>query len=201
MNIVEWQTSETGQIPPPEVYCPTPEHVRSRVEELARTLLANGWAPETMQHVNNACLKLLLSRFDRNDGAWRDVEGCWFQWKLSKTGHDVFIQIGDRGTTVLVSPTVDTGTLPRDIIDLGLEPEEKRFRDGLMELEGVTLTSLEYSSGECMAGGAPCEDEPEKPPLSSMQFRYGMKVYGVYVHFCVLREAPPKSQRQETPAR
>ncbi len=201
MNIVEWQTSKTGQIPLPEVYCPTPEHVRSRVEELARTLLANGWAPKTMQNVRNACLKMLLSRFDRNDGAWRDVEGCWFQWSLSKATDNVLIQIGDRGATVLISPTANVGTLPRDIIDLGLEPGEKRFRDGLADLEQVPLSSLGCCSGEFMTEGTPREDKPEKSPLSSMPFPDGVKVYGICVQFCVLREARPKTQQQETPVR
>lgn len=181
MNIVDWLTSPTGHAPPPESFCSSPESIRSRVEELAKALLMNGWAPETMQHVKNACLKILLSRFDRNGNDWRDIEGCWFQWKLDETGKRLAIQLADRGAILLISPTVQAGKTPKDLIDLGLEPGEKRLRDGLIELEQVKISSLELSSGEFLAGYGTTEEGSRSASMGHRALPDEMKIHGLLI--------------------
>lgn len=101
MTAFEWANGAEGITPPDEVYCATRDVGQARIEKMRIALEREGWSIPHAALLTSIAGELVSNCFDHNLGTWRDIPGCWFEYRIAgKTPHAF---IADRGQGVLGS--------------------------------------------------------------------------------------------------
>lgn len=93
-------SKQKPSLPPSEVYCESRDRFTTRLGKVADFLL---------KRLDEKDLALLISvageignnSFDHNPGQWKDIPGCWFEFRLN--GNRLWGLIADRGQGILRS--------------------------------------------------------------------------------------------------
>lgn len=101
MTAFEWAAGAEGVIPPDEVYCATRDVGQARIEKMRIALERGGWNALHTALFTAIAGELMGNCFDHNLGTWRDIPGCWFEYRIEDKALRAFI--ADRGQGVLGS--------------------------------------------------------------------------------------------------
>lgn len=101
MTAFEWAIASEPQEPPSDFYCQTRDMAQGRADKLKLLLLRMGWTEDQAGLITSIAGELANNCFDHNIGTWKDIPGCWFEYKIEP--NFVSAIVADRGQGILNS--------------------------------------------------------------------------------------------------
>lgn len=177
-----WYESKKPPVSPSQDVCETRDVFTGRLThflELGKKRLVS---ESDLALIISLTAEIGNNSFDHNLGQWRDVPGCWFEWKT--TGEHLWVLIADRGQGIFQSLVRNHPKIPNEQNAL-----ERAFRETISgrtpELRGNGLkfvknviSSRQNSGLACRSGNAELHLGERGPECFALLRSLGPQTFG-----------------------
>lgn len=103
MTAIEWASAPGPTEPPANYYCRNDSEWRGRFEKFVPYVRAEGVTDLNLPLVASVLGEVGDNCFAHNVAAWPDLMGCWFEWSVDLSVHEIRWIVADRGRGILSS--------------------------------------------------------------------------------------------------